>query len=154
MSFLVTGGTGSFGKVFIQTVLEKFSPKRVIVYSRDELKQSEMQAAESFNHPSLRFFLGDVRDEDRLLFAFKNVDYVIHAAAQKHVPAGEYNPFECIKTNINGAQSIISACFKTNVKKVVALSTDKACNPVNLYGATKLCAEKLFINANQFQQKS
>ena len=102
-----------------------------------------------FKNKNLRFFLGDIRDEERLLHAFKAVDFVIHAAAQKHVPAAEYNPFECIKTNINGAQSIISACLKTNVKKVIALSTDKACNPINLYGATKLCAEKLFINANQ-----
>mgnify|MGYP002850809337 FL=1 len=146
-TILITGGTGSFGNAAVEYLTYHCKPKKIIVFSRDENKQYEMQ--KKFKNKNLRFFLGDVRDEDRLLIAFKNVDYVIHAAAQKHVPAGEYNPFECIKTNINGAQSIISACFKTNVKKVVALSTDKACNPINLYGATKLCAEKLFINANQ-----
>ena len=144
---LITGGTGSFGNAAVEYLTTHCKPKKIIIFSRDENKQYEMQ--KKFKNNNLRFFLGDVRDEDRLLIAFKNVDYVIHAAAQKHVPAGEYNPFECIKTNINGAQSVISACFKTNVKKVVALSTDKACNPINLYGATKLCAEKLFINANQ-----
>ena len=147
---LITGGTGSFGKVFVQTVLEKFSPKRVIVYSRDELKQSEMQAAESFNHPSLRFFLGDVRDRSRLSLAMRGVDYVVHAAALKQVPAAEYNPIEFIKTNIVGSQNLIEACFYSEVKKVIALSTDKACSPVNLYGATKLCSDKLFVASNNF----
>ena len=149
-TILITGGTGSFGKVFVQTVLEKFSPKRVIVYSRDELKQSEMQAAESFNHPSLRFFLGDVRDRDRLSLAMRGVDYVVHAAALKQVPAAEYNPHEFIKTNVNGATNIVEASLEAGVKKVVALSTDKAVNPVNLYGATKLCSDKVFIAGNSY----
>ena len=146
--YLVTGGTGSFGKVFIQTVLEKFSPKRVIVYSRDELKQSEMQAAESFNHPSLRFFLGDVRDRERLGLAMEGVDYVVHAAALKQVPAAEYNPMECIKTNILGAQNVVAAALENKVLKILALSTDKAVNPINLYGATKLASDKIFVAAN------
>ena len=144
---LITGGTGSFGNAAVEFLTKKCKLKKIIIFSRDENKQYEMQ--KKFKNKNLRFFLGDIRDEERLLTAFKDVDYVIHAAAQKHVPAAEYNPFECIKTNINGAHSIISACMKTKVKKVVALSTDKACNPINLYGATKLCAEKLFINANQ-----
>jgi UDP-N-acetylglucosamine 4,6-dehydratase/5-epimerase len=146
-TILITGGTGSFGNAAVDFLTSKCKPKKIIIFSRDENKQYEMQ--KKFKNKNLRFFLGDIRDEDRLLIAFKDVDYVVHAAAQKHVPAAEYNPFECIKTNINGAQSIISACLRTKVKKVVALSTDKACNPINLYGATKLCAEKLFINANQ-----
>lgn len=146
-TILITGGTGSFGSAAVKFLTKTQKLKKIIIFSRDENKQYEMQKI--FKNKNLRFFLGDIRDEERLIVAFKDVDYVIHAAAQKHVPAGEYNPFECIKTNINGAQSIISACLKTNVKKVVALSTDKACNPINLYGATKLCAEKLFINANQ-----
>ena len=146
-TILITGGTGSFGRAAVEFLTKNQKPKKIIIFSRDENKQYEMQKI--FKNKNLRFFLGDIRDEERLIVAFKDVDYVIHAAAQKHVPAGEYNPFECIKTNINGAQSIISACLKTKVKKVVALSTDKACNPINLYGATKLCAEKLFINANQ-----
>lgn len=149
-TILITGGTGSFGKVFVQTVLEKFSPKRVIVYSRDELKQSEMQAAESFNHPSLRFFLGDVRDRGRLSLAMRGVDYVVHAAALKQVPAAEYNPHEFIKTNVNGATNIVEASLEAGVQKVVALSTDKAVNPVNLYGATKLCSDKVFIAGNSY----
>lgn len=147
-TILITGGTGSFGRAAVEFLSKSKKPKKIIIFSRDENKQYEMQKI--FKNKNLRFFLGDIRDEERLIVAFKDVDYVIHAAAQKHVPAAEYNPFECIKTNINGAQSIISACLKTKVKKVVALSTDKACNPINLYGATKLCAEKLFINANQF----
>ena len=149
-TILITGGTGSFGKVFVQTVLEKFSPKRVIVYSRDELKQSEMQAAESFNHPSIRFFLGDVRDRGRLSLAMRGVDYVVHAAALKQVPAAEYNPHEFIKTNVNGATNIVEASLEAGVQKVVALSTDKAVNPVNLYGATKLCSDKVFIAGNSY----
>ncbi len=147
-TILITGGTGSFGRAAVEFLTKSNKPKKIIIFSRDENKQYEMQKI--FKNKNLRFFLGDIRDEERLIVAFKDVDYVIHAAAQKHVPAAEYNPFECIKTNVNGAQSIISACLKTKVKKVVALSTDKACNPINLYGATKLCAEKLFINANQF----
>ena len=146
-TILITGGTGSFGNAAVEFLTKKCQLKKIIIFSRDENKQYEMQ--KKFNNKNLRFFLGDIRDEERLLTAFNGVDYVIHAAAQKHVPAAEYNPFECIKTNINGAQSIISACMKSKIKKVIALSTDKACNPINLYGATKLCAEKLFINANQ-----
>ena len=149
-TILITGGTGSFGKVFVRTVLEKFSPKRVIVYSRDELKQSEMQSAESFNHTALRFFLGDVRDRDRLSLAMRGVDYVVHAAALKQVPAAEYTPHEFIKTNVNGATNIVEASLEAGVKKGVALSTDKAVNPVNLYGATKLCSDKVFIAGNSY----
>ena len=146
-TILITGGTGSFGHEAVKFLISNCKLKKIIIFSRDENKQYEMQ--KKFKDKNLRFFLGDIRDEERLLHAFKGVDFVIHAAAQKHVPAAEYNPFECIKTNVNGAQSIISACLKTNVKKVIALSTDKACNPINLYGATKLCAETLFIHANQ-----
>jgi UDP-N-acetylglucosamine 4,6-dehydratase/5-epimerase len=145
-SILITGGTGSFGKKFIKIVLEKYSPKKVIVYSRDELKQFEMQQV--FNQPCMRYFIGDVRDEVRLQKAMYQVDYVIHAAALKQVPAAEYNPMECIKTNINGAQNVIDAAIACGVKKVIALSTDKAANPINLYGATKLCSDKLFTAAN------
>lgn len=145
-SILITGGTGSFGKKFIEIVLKKYNPKKVIVFSRDELKQFEMQ--QSFNQPSMRYFIGDVRDEYRLEQAMYGVDYVIHAAALKQVPAAEYNPMECIKTNVNGAQNIINAAIKCGVKKVIALSTDKAANPINLYGATKLCSDKLFTAAN------
>ena len=146
-SILITGGTGSFGNAALHFLTKKCKLKKIIIFSRDENKQFEMR--KKFNQKNIRFFLGDVRDEERLSMAFQGIDVVIHAAAQKQVPAAEYNPFECIKTNINGAQSVISAAIKNNVKKVVALSTDKACNPVNLYGATKLCAEKLFVNANQ-----
>ena len=150
-SILITGGTGSFGKAFIKTLLEDHNPHRVIIFSRDELKQYEMRKLPEFrNDPRLRFFIGDVRDRDRLLRAFDGVDYVVHAAALKQVPACEYNPFEAIKTNILGAQNIIDAAIDRGVKKVVALSTDKACNPVNLYGATKLCSDKLFIAGNAY----
>ncbi|MFC4699936.1 UDP-N-acetylglucosamine 4,6-dehydratase (inverting) [Glaciecola siphonariae] len=145
-SILITGGTGSFGKRFIQHILDNYSPKRLIVYSRDELKQFEMQ--QSFNQPMMRYFIGDVRDKDRLVTAMKNVDLVVHAAALKQVPAAEYNPNECIKTNINGAQNVIDAAISNGVKRVIALSTDKAANPVNLYGATKLVSDKLFVAAN------
>lgn len=145
-SILVTGGTGSFGKRFISTILEKYQPERLIVYSRDELKQFEMQ--QSFNKDCMRYFIGDVRDRGRLLEAMSGVDYVVHAAALKQVPAAEYNPMECIKTNIHGSENIIQAALKSNVKKVVALSTDKAANPINLYGATKLASDKLFVAAN------
>ncbi len=151
-TILVTGGTGSFGKFFIKSVLERFSPKRLIVFSRDELKQFEMQ--QEFTDPSLRFFIGDVRDKDRLYRAFDGVDYIIHAAALKQVPAAEYNPFEFIKTNVMGAQNIIDVAIDLGVKKVVALSTDKACNPANLYGATKLCSDKLFISGNSYSGES
>ncbi len=146
LSVLVTGGTGSFGTRFVETVLRRYSPRRLIVFSRDELKQSEMQRR--FNHPCLRYFIGDVRDRERLCRAFAGVDVVVHAAALKQVPAAEYNPFECIKTNVMGAENVISAAIDCGVKRVVALSTDKAANPINLYGATKLCSDKLFVAAN------
>ncbi|MFX4261974.1 UDP-N-acetylglucosamine 4,6-dehydratase (inverting) [Pelotomaculum propionicicum] len=147
-SILVTGGTGSFGKKFIRYVLDNHNPRRVIVLSRDELKQFEME--KDFNDRRLRFFIGDVRDKDRLYRAFAGVDYVVHAAALKQVPACEYNPFEAIKTNVLGAQNIIEASIDCGVKRVIALSTDKAANPVNLYGATKLCSDKLFIAGNAY----
>ena len=143
---LITGGTGSFGRKFIQILLRKYTPKRVIVYSRDELKQFEMQ--QLFHQDCMRYFIGDVRDEARLERAMYQVDYVVHAAALKQVPAAEYNPMECIKTNVQGAQNVIDAAIACGVKKVIALSTDKAANPVNLYGATKLCSDKLFTAAN------
>ena len=145
-TILVTGGTGSFGKKFIKILLSKYQPKKVIVYSRDELKQFEM--GQVLNDKCMRYFIGDVRDKERLMLAMKGVDYVVHAAALKQVPAAEYNPMECIKTNINGAQNVIDAAIANNVKKVIALSTDKAANPINLYGATKLASDKLFTAAN------
>jgi UDP-N-acetylglucosamine 4,6-dehydratase len=147
-SLLVTGGTGSFGKTFVKTVLERYRPRRLVIYSRDELKQYEMQQV--FSDAALRYFIGDVRDEARLRQGMRGIDYVIHAAALKQVPAAEYNPMECIKTNIHGAENVISAAIESGVEKVIALSTDKACNPVNLYGATKLCSDKLFVAANNF----
>ncbi len=152
-SILITGGTGSFGKKFIEIVLERFPDvKRLIVYSRDELKQFEMsQKFDPRKIPAMRYFIGNVRDKDRLKRACEGVDYIIHAAALKQVPAAEYNPMECIKTNINGAQNIIDAALDTGVKKVVALSTDKAAAPLNLYGATKLCSDKLIIAANNMR---
>jgi UDP-N-acetylglucosamine 4,6-dehydratase len=145
-SILITGGTGSFGKQYVETILERFKPKKVIIYSRDELKQFEMQ--QKFNAPEMRYFIGDVRDAERLSQAMRGVDYIIHAAALKQVPAAEYNPMECVKTNINGAQNVIKAAIENEVEKVIALSTDKAANPINLYGATKLVSDKLFIAAN------
>ena len=145
-SILITGGTGSFGKKYVKTLIERYTPKKIIIYSRDELKQFEMQQV--FNAPCMRYFIGDVRDKERLTQAMNGVDYVIHAAAMKHVPASEYNPTECIKTNINGAENVIHAALFHNVKKVIALSTDKAANPINLYGATKLVSDKLFVAAN------
>ena len=145
-NILVTGGTGSFGQAFIRRILTDHRPARLVVFSRDELKQYEMQQV--LSAPQLRYFIGDVRDRERLNRALQGVDYVIHAAALKQVPAAEYNPIECIKTNVIGAENIINACIDQNVKKVIALSTDKAVNPVNLYGATKLCADKLFVAAN------
>lgn len=149
-SILITGGTGSFGKKFIETVLNSYKPKKIIVFSRDELKQYELQQLWP-NTGIMRYFIGDVRDYSRLKMAMKGVDIVIHAAALKQVPAAEYNPFEAIKTNIIGAQNIIDAALANNVKKVIALSTDKAAAPINLYGATKLASDKLFIAANNFK---
>ncbi|MCE0556231.1 MULTISPECIES: UDP-N-acetylglucosamine 4,6-dehydratase (inverting) [unclassified Motilimonas] len=145
-NILITGGTGSFGKKCIEILLAKYQPKKIIVYSRDELKQFEMQ--QDFSQPCMRYFIGDVRDGERLRRAMKGVNYVIHAAALKQVPAAEYNPMECIKTNINGAENVINAALDNEVCKVIALSTDKAANPVNLYGATKLASDKLFVAAN------
>lgn len=148
-TILITGGTGSFGKKFIKIIFERYSPRRVIVYSRDELKQYEM--ADEFNASAMRYFIGDVRDADRLNKAMDGVDFVVHAAALKHVPIAEYNPMECIKTNINGAQNVIDAALSNGIEKVIALSTDKAANPINLYGATKLASDKLFVAANNIK---
>lgn len=145
---LITGGTGSFGRAFVNTVLAHHNPRRVVVFSRDELKQSEMQ--QQVQDPRVRFFLGDVRDVERLKRACRDVQVIIHAAALKQVPAAEYNPFECIKTNVLGAQHVIEAALECGVERVVALSTDKAANPINLYGATKLCSDKLFIAGNAY----
>ncbi|MAL97111.1 UDP-N-acetylglucosamine 4,6-dehydratase (inverting) [Hydrocarboniclastica marina] len=150
-SILITGGTGSFGQRFIKTLLERYKPSRVIVYSRDELKQYEMQQV--LNAPCMRYFLGDVRDRQRLDLAMRDVDFVVHAAALKQVPAAEYNPTECIKTNIYGGENVTQACLANGVQKVIALSTDKAANPVNLYGATKLASDKLFVAANNMAGK-
>lgn len=153
-TILITGGTGSFGKMFSTMIFNKYDPKKIIIYSRDEFKQDMMKKEFAANFPDkskkLRFFIGDVRDKDRLYRAFSGVDYVIHAAAMKQVPACEYNPFEAIKTNIHGAQNVIDAALDRGVKKVVALSTDKAVNPINLYGGTKLVSDKLFIAANAY----
>lgn len=148
-SILVTGGTGSFGHHFVAMLLEKYNPKRVIIFSRDEMKQWEMAKLYK-GDPRIRFFIGDVRDRDRLYRALDGVDYVVHAAATKIVPTAEYNPFECVKTNINGAMNLIDACIDKGVKKVVALSTDKASSPINLYGATKLASDKLFVAGNSY----
>lgn len=145
-SILITGGTGSFGKKLIEVILKKYTPKKIIVFSRDELKQFDMQS--QFSQPCMRYFLGDVRDKDRLVQAMRGVDFVIHAAAMKQVPAAEYNPMECIKTNIHGAENVIYAAIENEVERVIALSTDKAANPINLYGATKLASDKLFVSAN------
>lgn len=155
LSILITGGTGSFGKQFVKTILQTYpNIKRLVVFSRDELKQFEMeQEYSTADYPQLRYFIGDVRDKDRLLKAMRGIDVVIHAAAMKHVPIAEYNPFECIKTNVLGAQNVIDACLETDVAKVVALSTDKAAAPINLYGATKLCSDKLFVAANNMKGK-
>lgn len=142
-NILITGGTGSFGKKYTKILLENYKPNKIIIYSRDELKQYEM--AQEYNDKCMRYFIGDVRDGSRLKKAMKDVDYVIHAAALKHVPIAEYNPMECIKTNINGAQNVIDAALENNVRRIIALSTDKAANPVNLYGATKLASDKLFV---------
>ena len=148
-TILVTGGTGSFGKQFVRTVLDRFHPQRLVIYSRDELKQFEM--SQQFPHEKfscMRYFIGDVRDRDRLVQAMHGIEYVVHAAALKQVPAAEYNPIECIKTNIHGAENVIQAALEAEVDKVIALSTDKAANPINLYGATKLASDKLFVAAN------
>ncbi len=146
---LITGGTGSFGSNFVKEIIKKkYGVKRVVVFSRDELKQYELQKKINIKSNILRFFLGDVRDKSRLVYAFKDVDVVVHAAALKQVPAAEYNPLEFVKTNVIGSQNVIEACIDSNVKKVIALSTDKAVSPLNLYGATKLCADKLFVSAN------
>lgn len=151
-SIFLTGGTGSFGKAFVRHVVENASPRRLVIFSRDELKQFEMaQEFPELRYPFLRYFIGDVRDAERVRRAMEGTDTVIHAAALKQVPAAEYNPFECIKTNVIGAQNIIEACLDAGVKRVVALSTDKAAAPVNLYGATKLCSDKLFIAANNIR---
>lgn len=149
-TILVTGGTGSFGKAFVSTVLARYpNIRRLVIYSRDELKQFEMsQKFSDSKYPGLRYFIGDIRDEARLRRALEGIDVVVHAAALKQVPAAEYNPFECIKTNVLGAQNLIEACLDSSVKRVVALSTDKAAAPINLYGATKLCSDKLFVAAN------
>ncbi len=149
MTILVTGGTGSFGHAFVPMVLERFNPRKLIIFSRDEMKQWEM-AKKFTGDDRLRFFIGDVRDRNRLYRALDGVDYVVHAAASKIVPTAEYNPFECIKTNIDGAMNLIDACIDKGVKRVVALSTDKASSPINLYGATKLASDKLFIAANAY----
>jgi UDP-N-acetylglucosamine 4,6-dehydratase (inverting) len=148
-SILITGGTGSFGHTFVPMLLEKFNPRKVIIFSRDEMKQWEM-AKKFAGDQRVRFFIGDVRDKDRLYRALDGVDYVVHAAATKIVPTAEYNPFECIKTNINGAMNLIDACIDKGVKRVVALSTDKASSPINLYGATKLASDKLFVSGNSY----
>lgn len=155
-TILITGGTGSFGKKFLERILDKYNPHRIIIYSRDEYKQSLMKAeySKKYDMSKVRFFIGDVRDKDRLYRAFEGVDYVIHAAAMKQVPTCEYNPFEAIKTNIHGAQNVIDAAIDRRVKKVVALSTDKAVNPINLYGGTKLVSDKLFIAANAYSKIS
>ena len=148
-TILVTGGTGSFGQKFVKMTLEKYNPKKIIIYSRDEMKQWDM--ANKFNHDKrLRFFIGDVRDKERLYRALDGVDYIVHAAAMKIVPAAEYNPFECVKTVIHGAMNVVDAAIDKGIKRVVALSTDKACNPINLYGATKLCSDKIFVAANSY----
>jgi UDP-N-acetylglucosamine 4,6-dehydratase/5-epimerase len=147
-SVLVTGGTGSFGQKFVEIMLERYHPRRLVVFSRDELKQSEMMAR--FSDPSLRFFIGDVRDRERLERAMHGIDIVVHAAALKQIPACEYNPFEAIQTNVIGGKNVIDAAIDQGVKRVLAISTDKAVNPINLYGATKLCAEKLFVQANVY----
>jgi UDP-N-acetylglucosamine 4,6-dehydratase len=145
-SILITGGTGSFGRQFVRTVLQRFKPRRMVVYSRDELKQYEMH--QEFNVPYMRYFIGDVRDRERMVQAMRGVDIVIHAAALKQVPAAEYNPMECVKTNVHGAENVIAAAIENEVERVVALSTDKAASPINLYGATKLVSDKLFVAGN------
>lgn len=145
-SILITGGTGSFGHAFVNFVTKHYSPRRLVIFSRDELKQYEMQ--QRFNQPYLRYFIGDVRDAGRLEMAMRDVDHVVHAAALKQVPTAEYNPFECVRTNIHGAENVVNAAIRSGVKRVIALSTDKATNPINLYGASKLASDKIFVAAN------
>ena len=152
-NLLITGGTGSFGNKFVEMTLKKHNPKKIFIYSRDEMKQWEM-AIKFKGEKKIEFIIGDVRDKERLVRALDGVDYVIHAAATKIVPTAEYNPFECVKTNIIGAMNLINACMESNVKKVIALSTDKACNPINLYGASKLASDKLFVAANSNEKKN
>jgi len=152
-TLLITGGTGFFGQHFVAAVIERFAPERLIVFSRDEYKQYQMQQDARFGHSRMRYFLGDVRDESRLEMAMRGVDVVVHAAALKQVPAAEYNPFECIQTNVHGAENVVRAALKAGVKRIVALSTDKACNPVNLYGASKLASDKIFIAGNNLVGK-
>lgn len=147
-SILITGGTGSFGNKFTETLIRQYKPRKIVIFSRDELKQFEM--SQKFNQECMRYFIGDVRDKERLTMAMNGIDFVIHAAALKQVPAAEYNPTECIRTNISGAENVIHAALQNDVEKVIALSTDKAANPINLYGATKLCSDKLFVAANNF----
>jgi len=148
-SVLITGGTGSFGKHFVRRAIENYSPRKLIIFSRDELKQYEMQQMFPVEkYPFMRYFIGDVRDRDRLELAMRDVDYVVHAAALKQVPTAEYNPFECVRTNIFGAENVVYAALRRNVRKVIALSTDKAANPINLYGASKLASDKIFVAAN------
>ena len=154
-SILITGGTGSFGHQFVRTILNRYSTRRVIVFSRDEMKQYEMQQVfPESEFPCMRYFIGDVRDERRLEMAMRDVDYVVHAAALKHVTAAEYNPFECVQTNIHGAENVVNAAIRNEVKRVIALSTDKAANPVNLYGATKLASDKIFVAGNHLSGRS
>ena len=155
-TILITGGTGSFGKMFARHVLDNYQLRKLIIFSRDELKQFEMQQSPVFRPhlAKMRFFIGDVRDASRLEMAFREVDFVVHAAALKQVPAAEYNPFECIKTNVHGAENVVNAALRTNVEKVVALSTDKAANPINLYGASKLASDKIFIAAQSLVGRS
>lgn len=148
-SILITGGTGSFGNTFVPMTLKKYNPKRIVIYSRDEMKQWDM-AQRFTDDPRVKFVIGDVRDKERLSRSLDGIDFVVHAAATKIVPTAEYNPFECIKTNINGAMNLVDACIDSGIKKVVALSTDKASNPINLYGATKLASDKLFVAANSY----
>ena len=150
-SILITGGTGSFGKKYVSRILRQYKPSRLIIFSRDELKQYEMQQV--FNDPCMRYFLGNVREASPLIEATRGGDFIIHAAAQKQVPAAEYNPMECIKTNIHGAENVIKAAIENNVDRVIALSTDKAANPINLYGATKLASDKLFVSGNNMVGK-
>ena len=154
-TIFITGGTGSFGQIFVNTVIKKYKKiKKLIIFSRDELKQFEMEKKyPQKKFPFIRFFLGDIRDQERLDLATEGVDYLVHAAALKQVPAAEYNPFEFVKTNIIGAQNIVQSCLKNRIKKVIALSTDKAVSPINLYGATKLCSDKIFLAANNFKGK-
>jgi UDP-N-acetylglucosamine 4,6-dehydratase (inverting) len=148
-SILITGGTGSFGSAFVPMTLKKYNPKRIVIFSRDEMKQWEMAKLYE-DHPNIRFFIGDVRDKERLCRALDGIDYVVHAAATKIVPTAEYNPFECVKTNVNGAMNLIDACIDKKVKRIVSLSTDKASSPVNLYGATKLTSDRLFVAGNSY----